>query len=334
MAVTNTEISNTINKAQQKIAELGYDIALKELRGEECEDIWLQLRYLSGGIDVLQSDVDDLTTANKEQIVQCMISIGDLQKLSTVAFSFKTLHVVVNDLTGTYLGLTDTDDTYTNHKCKVPVVNANENALEFLHISVGSSNLIVSPNGDDSRAEKGSMVCHYKTVTAAETAATSGDTIVVYPDIYELSTSSLGKDGITWHLMEGVLIRNATSGGGDIFDMSSGTKTIVVGGHGHILQRTDGKYVANINDAGSKLTLSGKLENDYNNASGHVLLKGAGTMILKECDLIVANTSAYPVSATGGAQDVKIYEARSNSAGQDANITYLINNIELDSNIE
>lgn len=334
MAITNTEISNTIDKAQQKIAELGYDVSLKELRGEECEDIWLKLRYLSGGIDVLQSDVDDLDTKQKEQIVQCMVSIGDLQKLSTVGFSFKTLTVVVNDLTGTYLGLTDTDNTYTNHKGKVPVVNENEDALAFLHISVGASNLVVSPNGDDSKAQKGSMVNHYKTVTAAETAASSGDTIIVYPDTYELGTSSLGKDGITWHLMEGVLIRNATSGGGDIFDMSSGAKTIVIGGHGHILQRTDGKYVANINNAGSSLTLSGKLETDYNNVAGHVLLKGSGTMILKECILKIVNTLAYPVSATGGTQSVKVYNAISNSLSKDSNINYLVNNIELNFNVE
>lgn len=84
--------------------------------------------------------------------------------------------------------------------------------------------LYVSKLGDDAIAILYNAGFHYKTITAARTAATAGDTIVVFPGIYD--ESQLQKDGVNYYFMPGASI-NTTS---NIFQLT--TETMVVDGFG------------------------------------------------------------------------------------------------------
>lgn len=333
MALTQTYINEIINKAQQRMAEWGNDIVDLENRGECALSIYLKFRYLSAGINVLQSDVDDLTSDQKDDIISCMIATGELGELSTSPFTFGATTITVLNLSGSYLGLSDTDNTYSGHKGKVPVVNENENALEFQTIGIGSNNLLVSPFGDDSKAAKGNVVNHYKTLTAAETAASAGDTIIVYPGTYNIGTNTLGKDQVNWNFMAGAVVVNASSGGGSIWNLVSGQKRVVVDGLGEFQQNTSSKYVVELDEATSSLTIRGKLVTNWNNASGHAILKDLGDLYIKDSTIIVTNTSAYAVHGSAASRVVHVYKAESNSSGHSSNVIYRINNILIDPNV-
>ena len=66
--------------------------------------------------------------------------------------------------------------------------------------------LVDKTNGDDSTAQKYNLARPYRTIVAANTAASSGDTIVVLPattdyNTYDSDTNTyprLGKDGVNW----------------------------------------------------------------------------------------------------------------------------------------
>lgn len=77
--------------------------------------------------------------------------------------------------------------------------------------SVAADNVLTvsATNGSDSTGTAGRLDKPFKTLGAAQTAAVSGQTIVVYPGSYAITTA-LGKNGVNWHLEPGATI-TATS---------------------------------------------------------------------------------------------------------------------------
>lgn len=70
-------------------------------------------------------------------------------------------------------------------------------------VTVGNT-LFVSKTGTDATGARQNFAKHYLTVAAAITAASSGDTIVIYPGTYTENITS--KDGVKFYLLENAII--------------------------------------------------------------------------------------------------------------------------------
>lgn len=74
--------------------------------------------------------------------------------------------------------------------------------------------LFVSKSGNDGTAITGRFDKPYLTITAAQAAASSGQTIIVYPGTYSTATGEtfpLGKAGLNYHFINGVVVSSTTS---------------------------------------------------------------------------------------------------------------------------
>lgn len=63
---------------------------------------------------------------------------------------------------------------------------------------------VSATNGSDSAGSRGDLSKPFKTLAAAQAAASSGDCILVYPGTY--NEGNLGKDGVNWHFFAGATI--------------------------------------------------------------------------------------------------------------------------------
>lgn len=331
MAILQTTIDDTINKAQQRIAEWGHEVADLELKGECDDSLWLKMRYLSGAIKALQDDVDDFTNDNKEDIVSCMISIGNLNELSTIAFAFNPFTVIVNVPSGnTYLGLDDTDSTYVNNDGKIPVVRESNSDLFFEDLSIGTTTLIVSPSGDDSRAEKGNVVIHYQTLSAAQTAAISGDTILVMPGAYTIPDGDqLGKAGVTYNFMDGAVVTSNTTTGNALWEFT-GAGEVKIQGNGRFVQSAANEMLRA--KATQTFRVRGRFEQDTNNDA--MVVEQNSTLVVDEAQIILSTVTDKGIafSNAGGGTDefVYIYRGFSNQDAHDTNVKYRINSLQID----
>lgn len=70
--------------------------------------------------------------------------------------------------------------------------------------------LFVSENGDNTSGTKGRIDLPYATIGAAETAASLGDTIFVFPG--QFNATALGKDGITYYFCAGAVVNQPVIG--------------------------------------------------------------------------------------------------------------------------
>lgn len=91
---------------------------------------------------------------------------------------------------------------------------------EFLAMAwpVGKLVYVDATNGSDTKGGRGKGTA-FKTLTAAKTAATSGDTIIVLPGTY--TENNLLKNGVNWHFLAGAIVNYVDPGTGSgygIFD--------------------------------------------------------------------------------------------------------------------
>lgn len=99
---------------------------------------------------------------------------------------------------------------------------------------VGNLVIVDSVNGNDATGVAGDLTKPFLTLLAAQTAATSGQTILVYPGSY--TSSELGKDSVNWYFMLGSYVSFSSGdgfvasspitfsvGGRGVFDCNSGT---------------------------------------------------------------------------------------------------------------
>lgn len=101
-------------------------------------------------------------------------------------------------------------------------------------LAAGNTLYVDGTDGSDTLGERGVFGRSFLTLGAAKTAASSGDTIVVYPGTY--NEKNLLKTGVNWHFMPGANITYTGSSSGGIFDDSSdgaaGAVTSVITGAG------------------------------------------------------------------------------------------------------
>ena len=109
-------------------------------------------------------------------------------------------------------------------------------------VKTGNILYVDNVNGNDSTGEKGSLVNKYATISAAESGATSGDTIVVMT--MQNEETNLGKNQITYHFLPGTGIKNTTTTGrifNDNGKTDSGANPLFfkITGWGDFTSRTD-----------------------------------------------------------------------------------------------
>ncbi len=92
-------------------------------------------------------------------------------------------------------------------------------ALIGTRVLAGNLLIVDQVNGSDSTGAAGSLGYPFLTLGAAKTAASSGDTVRVYPGTY--SERDLLKNGVNWDFLPGANVSYAGSANGGIFDDSS-----------------------------------------------------------------------------------------------------------------
>ena len=95
-------------------------------------------------------------------------------------------------------------------------------------VKVGNSLFVSKTWGNNTTAARESLSLQFLTITAAVTAAQSGDTIFVFPGTY--NDNNIQKDGVTVHLFEGARI---VATGGSVVEVNTAI-TFKVTGNGYI----------------------------------------------------------------------------------------------------
>ena len=112
--------------------------------------------------------------------------------------------------------------------------------------------------GNNSLALRESLGVPFKTLTAAKTAAQSGDTIMVLPGTYD--ENNLLKNGVNWHFYIGAVITYTGGNPAGIFDTGSngtnGAVSCAIRGDG--VFQNPGAYVVNSAANGSNLEIHGR----------------------------------------------------------------------------
>jgi hypothetical protein len=78
-----------------------------------------------------------------------------------------------------------------------------------------NNSLYVSVNGNDTTGARNNLAKPFLTLEAARDAASSGDTIFVYPGAYTVTTTDtngLAKDGVNWFFYPGAIVTKTTNG--------------------------------------------------------------------------------------------------------------------------
>ena len=97
--------------------------------------------------------------------------------------------------------------------------------------STGNLVWVDAVNGVDASGMRGRRDRPFLTLTAAKNAATSGDTVVVFPGTY--NEGELSKNGVNWNFFIGATVLWTSGGnGGAIFSDTSGPMTFSVTGNG------------------------------------------------------------------------------------------------------
>ncbi len=109
-------------------------------------------------------------------------------------------------------------------------------ALIGSRVLAGSTLIVDAINGNDATAARGSFTKSYLTPEAAQTAASSGDTVHVYPGSYTIS-AYLGKNGVNWNLEPGVTLTATCDSGANrqVFSDNNTAMTFVVAGAGNLI---------------------------------------------------------------------------------------------------
>jgi len=81
MPYTTTEISDTVNKAKQAMADFVYTANSNETKGIKATDEYVKSRLLSGVIKALDNP-NDLTDGEKTELVDSAYSTGCLDQYS------------------------------------------------------------------------------------------------------------------------------------------------------------------------------------------------------------------------------------------------------------
>ena len=166
-----------------------------------------------------------------------------------------------------------------------------EAALTATEVKTGNLVWVDAVNGDDATGLRGRLQKPFKTLTAAKTAAQSGDTITVLPGVY--NEKNLLKNGVNWHFLLGAKVIYTGSASGGIFDDGTGG--------------TNGAVVC-------KITGQGEFVNSGSDTLSWVFIIGySGTDIHFEA-LSVTSEFNNAIRVIGGTTRISVRTVRSNSA--------------------
>lgn len=186
--ITSAYITSIIAQAQRAAGEYAYRIAQKVANGGDPDTLWKKLRICIDVAEVLNAN-NDLTNAEKQYIVEQLIQCTNATDYGATPLTFPSITVVSEDCACDFTGYLTTLEL--------------QNAV------------FVAKNGSDSTGVRNKLDKPFLTLTAAQAAAVSGDTIVVYPGVY--TDNSLGKDGVDYYFLPGASVLTT----GNIFNVSS-----------------------------------------------------------------------------------------------------------------
>lgn len=117
-------------------------------------------------------------------------------------------------------------------------------------VLTGDSLWVDAVNGNDSTAARGNAIKPFLTLTAAQTAAQSGDTIFVRPGAY--TSHGLGKNGVNWVMPPGVSV--SYIGDNDLFTDAGGAMTFSIDGEAAFSVTGEGACI-NVIQSGSSISV-------------------------------------------------------------------------------
>jgi len=179
-------------------------------------------------------DKSDVTTPSGGRITLFSDSTNDNHP--SVKFTDGTVKDLIGDSVtgGTYSAGTITINNSTGTNVSITGITSD--------VVLGDIAYVDYVNGDDTNGQKGYITKPYKTISAAESGVTSGDTIIVTTMQYE--EINLGKDQIAYHFLPGTGVKNATTTGKiftDLTKTTSGANPLFfkITGHGDFTARTE-----------------------------------------------------------------------------------------------
>ncbi len=216
------------------------------------------------GINSIDTDPDIITGTGTVQLVNDELDPGPSEYYGTDSLSTKGFFPLPAAVAITGVNSVDTTPNTITGTGTVQLVNdelapgneeyygTNSSGVKGFFpvpmLLIGNT-LVVSKLGSDATGARNNWDKHYLSVTAAITAAQSGDTVYVFPGTFTITTS-IQKDGVTVHLFDGAIIQ-ATSG--SVINITTNI-TFSVDGNG-VLTSTGNNHCVIQNSAGSILSI-------------------------------------------------------------------------------
>lgn len=190
-------------------------------------------------------------------------------------------------------------------------------------IAVGQTIFVDATTGNDGTALRERFDRMFSTVEGAYGVAISGDTIVVYPGIYDIS-APIGADGVNLEIMNGAIIGcnsdSISDGGADMVFKISGngkingiTQAFDLSGAATSIEVDGVDVESTVSGAPSIFLLGGsslKLRNTYiknlsSDPGSHCIEKGDTSALILDNVKFIADPSNYAINASTP-QDIKI----------------------------
>lgn len=176
-------------------------------------------------------------------------------------------------------------------------------------VKTGNLLWVDAVNGNDGTAQRGRMQLPYLTLSAAKTAAQSGDTVVVLPGTY--NEKNLAKNGVNWHFFNGAVIAYSGGASGGVFDTgyAGGACTFMISGNGifKVVSEPSPMAVVKSNYGGDNI----KIECDRIEGLGSAL-DACGTVLIR-CNELKCTSAACVVTYTTAS--VMLYVHRITATG-------------------
>lgn len=183
--------------------------------------------------------------------------------------------------------------------------------------------LWLSLSGNDSTASRGKMNRPFSTPAGAFAAATAGDTVIVFPGTYTV-TSTLLKNGLSWFLYPGVVFTHSISTSGRaMFDDLGTSATATIAGYGTFSSTSSNKPIINLT-ALSTLSFEGKA---ISTSASTCVYVGQCTKLDLKLKTLSA-TDGYALSLSTGASNIQVDDITHNSSSAGYGI-YLVDGTNL-----
>ncbi len=160
--------------------------------------------------------------------------------------------------------------------------------------------LWVSKSGNNSTGARGRFDLPYLTVGAAQTAASSGDTIIVLPGDYSAETTLGGKDGVTYQGLDGAILPafNVTTA---ITIKGRGLcQSLTCNNAGAVIDMPEMDTVASISCFDGGTLTAGNAGTSISCFGGTLTAGNAGTSIFCDGGTLTAGNAGTSISCGGG----------------------------------